>query len=297
MVLVLVAGIASAMAFGAAQPRQAGPGLPCLPVGGCPGGGSTTTTTTGQTAPPPQTTPQSPPADPNAPKVTDGPAPHHPAHRGHGGTRVEQLSDERTFTTWATYRKAARVTSKPFGHGRRITTLHPLTPDRLTEVYVVLRSQTDGHGHQSLQVRVPVRPNGTKGWVTRSALSAFRRVNTQIIVDRRTLRLSLYRAGRLVTSARVGVGKSGTPTPAGHYWVNERFQVESAPAYGPYAIGTTAFSPVLTDWPGGGVVGIHGTDEPSLIPGRVSHGCIRLRNSDIARLVRLVPLGTPVWIK
>src|SRR3954447_25877774 len=183
--LVLVAGIASAMAFASAQPRQVGPGLPCLPVGGCPTS-TTETTTTGQTAPPPQTTPQSPPADPNAPQVGDGPAPHHPAHNSHG-VRVAQLSDEHTFTTWATYRKAARVTSKPFGHGRRITTLHPLTPDRLTEVYVVLRSQTDGHGHQSLQVRVPVRPNGTKGWVTRSALSAFRRVNTQIIVDRRTL--------------------------------------------------------------------------------------------------------------
>ena len=290
MVLVLVAGVAAAAAFGGSMaPRQA-PTLPCLV--GCP----TQTTTTGQTAPPPATTPQNPPPDPNAPQVGDGPAPHHPAHKQHNGTKVETLSDERTFTTWASYARPARVTSKPFGHGRRITTLHRLTADRLPEIYIVLKEQVDRHGRQSLLVRVPMRPNGTTGWVSRSGLSAFHRVTTRIVVDRRALRLTLYKAGRTVTSARIGIGQASTPTPRGRFWVNERFVVENSPAYGPFAIGTTAFSPVLTDWPGGGVVGIHGTDEPGLIPGRVSHGCIRLRNSDISRLVRLVPLGTPVWI-
>jgi lipoprotein-anchoring transpeptidase ErfK/SrfK len=52
----------------------------------------------------------------------------------------------------------------------------------------------------------------------------------------------------------------------------------------------------LTDWPGGGFIGIHGTNEPQLLPGRVSHGCIRLRNRDIARLAELMPVGTPVTI-
>jgi lipoprotein-anchoring transpeptidase ErfK/SrfK len=54
---------------------------------------------------------------------------------------------------------------------------------------------------------------------------------------------------------------------------------------------------VLTDWPDGGFVGIHGTDAPELIPGRVSHGCIRLRNHDILRLAKLMPVGTPLTIK
>ncbi|CAA9524883.1 MAG: Protein erfK/srfK precursor, partial [uncultured Solirubrobacteraceae bacterium] len=47
----------------------------------------------------------------------------------------------------------------------------------------------------------------------------------------------------------------------------------------------------------GGFVGIHGTDRPDLIPGRVSHGCIRMRNPDILRLGRLMPVGTPVVIR
>ena len=70
----------------------------------------------------------------------------------------------------------------------------------------------------------------------------------------------------------------------------------SSPFYGPVAFGTSARSPVLTDWPAGGFVGVHGTNQPELVPGRVSHGCIRLRNEDILRLARLLPVGTPVTI-
>ena len=49
------------------------------------------------------------------------------------------------------------------------------------------------------------------------------------------------------------------------------------PVYGPLAFGTNARSPVLTDWPGGGFIGIHGTNQPEILPGRVSHGCVRLQ--------------------
>jgi lipoprotein-anchoring transpeptidase ErfK/SrfK len=66
--------------------------------------------------------------------------------------------------------------------------------------------------------------------------------------------------------------------------------------YGPVAFGTSAYSPV-SDRPGGGVVGIHGTDRPELIPGRPSHGCVRLRNGDVKRLARLMPVGTPVRVR
>jgi lipoprotein-anchoring transpeptidase ErfK/SrfK len=72
-------------------------------------------------------------------------------------------------------------------------------------------------------------------------------------------------------------------------------RVDGSTIYGPWAFGTSAYS-VLSDWPGGGVVGIHGTDQPELIPGRPSHGCIRVPNRDIHRLARLMPIGTPVRI-
>ena len=79
--------------------------------------------------------------------------------------------------------------------------------------------------------------------------------------------------------------------------MRNRLERYSSPAYGPLAFGLSARSETLTDWPAGGYVGIHGTDRPDLVPGRVSHGCIRLRNTDIRRLGRLMPVGTPVRIR
>ena len=60
---------------------------------------------------------------------------------------------------------------------------------------------------------------------------------------------------------------------------------------------TSARSPVLTDWPGGGFVGVHGTNQPGILPGRVSHGCIRMRNDAILQLARLMKVGTPLTIR
>jgi lipoprotein-anchoring transpeptidase ErfK/SrfK len=69
-----------------------------------------------------------------------------------------------------------------------------------------------------------------------------------------------------------------------------------SPVYGPLAYGTSARSPTLTYWPGGGYVGIHGTNQPEILPGYVSHGCIRMPNEAILKLSRLMPVGTPITI-
>ena len=124
-----------------------------------------------------------------------------------------------------------------------------------------------------------------------------RTVSTQLVIDRRRLRATLYRAGRRIWRSPVGIGKRSTPTPAGRFWIRERIRVSNSTGlYGPWAFGTSGYS-VLSDWPGGGVVGIHGTNEPGLIPGRPSHGCVRVPNPAIARLARLMPIGTPVRIR
>lgn len=47
----------------------------------------------------------------------------------------------------------------------------------------------------------------------------------------------------------------------------------------------------------GGEYAIHGTNRPELIGGFVSHGCIRMYNSDIRELYRLVDVGTPVVVQ
>jgi hypothetical protein len=98
-------------------------------------------------------------------------------------------------------------------------------------------------------------------------------------------------------AAPVGVGRPGSPTPRGTFLVRNRLRRYRSRRYGPVAFGTSARSPTMTDWPGDGFIGIHGTDRPDLIPGRVSHGCVRLRNPDILSLARLMPVGTLVDIR
>jgi hypothetical protein len=41
---------------------------------------------------------------------------------------------------------------------------------------------------------------------------------------------------------------------------------------------------------------IHGTNQPQTVGRAVSHGCVRMRNPDIAELYAMVPVGTPVYI-
>jgi lipoprotein-anchoring transpeptidase ErfK/SrfK len=131
--------------------------------------------------------------------------------------------------------------------------------------------------------------------VPRGSLDSFNHTSMQLIVDRASERVTLYRAGRSIFEAPVGVGKPSTPTPPGHFWITEAF-ASSDPFYGPYAFATSDYS-TLSEWPRGGVVGLHGTNAPQLVPGAPSHGCIRLHNGDIARLSSLMSIGTPLLVR
>jgi hypothetical protein len=210
---------------------------------------------------------------------------------------VQQISDERVSTFWAHSAGDDIVHFIPTDRGREVARLHLLTEDGAAEVYVVLRRYVDGAGRTWLRIRVPRRPNGTTGWVLATSLGPIHRISTHLVIDRGHLRAFLYNAGRVVWSSPVGVGKASTPTPRGNFWIREKLVAlgGSDPIYGPYALGTSAYS-VLTDWPGGGVVGIHGTNQPQLIPGRPSHGCVRIPNPAVTRLYHLIPVGTPVTI-
>jgi len=148
-----------------------------------------------------------------------------------------------------------------------------------------------------VKLRLPLRPNGQRGWVPRSALGRLHVVTTRLVVRRGSMRAVLRRDGRVIWRSRVGVGAPSTPTPSGTFYVRELLRVsDPSGLYGPYAFGTSAYA-AISDWPGGGVVGIHGTNQPELIPGRPSHGCIRVPNRKIRRLARLMPVGTPVEIR
>jgi lipoprotein-anchoring transpeptidase ErfK/SrfK len=198
---------------------------------------------------------------------------------------------------WAYVLRPVAARTAPTWSAGAAAVVAPTTPEGATNLVLAL-AERDGRGGDSwVRIRLATLPNGVTAWVPREALGDFHLVQTRLVVDRARLTISLYRQGRLVFRAPVGVGQPQWPTPRGQFYVRERLDGFGDPFYGPIAFGTSGRSTQLTDWPGGGYVGIHGTESPQLIPGRISHGCIRLRNDDIVRLSRVLPLGTPLTIR
>lgn len=147
------------------------------------------------------------------------------------------------------------------------------------------------------QVFLPMRPDGSTGWIKDSDLSlAWDPYSLEARLTQHEL--ILRKNGRVAARFPAAVGRSVLPTPTGRYYLVELLkQPDPNGAYGPYAFGTSAFSKVLYHFGGGpGQIGIHGSDRQASIGHSVSHGCIRLRNSDITRLAHLLPLGTPITI-
>ena len=169
--------------------------------------------------------------------------------------------------------------------------------NRFPTVFAVLEARlTKSCRRMWLRVRLPAKPNGATGWVRASAVDLVR-ITTRIDVDLSARRVVLYVRGRRRLATTAAVGAPGTPTPRGHYYVNQRLiPTDTSGPFGPGAIGISAFSDVLTGWTQGGPIAIHGTDEPWLLGRSVSHGCIRVRNAVLRRLFRLVPAGTPVSV-
>jgi hypothetical protein len=146
------------------------------------------------------------------------------------------------------------------------------------------------------RVLVPVKPNGTTGYVRARSVN-LRVLRSRIVIDLSARRLALYERGRLAFTTSTAIGAPATPTPLGRFYINQRFRDDPNGPYGWAAIGISAFSEVLTGWPQGGPVAIHGTNRPSLLGMQVSNGCIRVSNAAVQRIWRLAPVGTPVLIR
>jgi len=200
-------------------------------------------------------------------------------------------------TRWTYVLGPVMARTAPSWSAMPITAVRRATPEGESNLLVLLGTTRDRAGQAWARVRLAILPNGSTGWVPRHSLGEVHVVRTRLVVDRTRLTAVLYRRGHAVFRARVGVGTAGWPTPRGTFYVRQRLTRFADPFYGPVAFGLSARSAVLTDWPGGGYVGIHGTNVPELLPGRVSHGCIRLRNEDVLRLAALMPLGTPVVVR
>ena len=204
--------------------------------------------------------------------------------------RTDRLSYAATTLRPLTVRKAL---NQKFG-----TRFERQNTNGVPTVFGVLATRVDGSCRPVYyKVQLPIRPIGSTGWV-RAADVRLRVVHTRIAIDLSQRRITLFRDGRPVLVTTAVIGAPSTPTPTGSFYVNQRLRTANPFGdYGPGAVGISAFSPVLLNWAQGGPIAIHGTDAPGLIGSAVSHGCLRVRNADAEKLLRLAVEGTPVEIR
>ncbi len=160
-------------------------------------------------------------------------------------------------------------------------------------VFQVLSPPSDGW----VEVLLPVRPNGTTGWVRADELELTRN-RYRLDLDVVARRLTVLQDDEVLVETSVAIGTGATPTPIGDFFLTELLRPpDPAGAYGPFAYGLSGFSETLDSFNGGpGIIGIHGTNRPDLLGTDVSHGCVRVHNDVIAEMATYLPLGTPVSI-
>ncbi|NUR92931.1 MAG: L,D-transpeptidase [Nonomuraea sp.] len=189
--------------------------------------------------------------------------------------------------------KGARITVYRDKAGTALRTIKSPNDYGATRVFLVERNEGAW-----LQVLLPVRPNGSKGWI-RAADVTLAQTSYRVEIDRGAFRFTVHDGDRVVRTGKVATGEAGTPTPPGRYFFTELVKpVGDGGAYGAYAFGLSGFSPVLKRFAGGpGQLAIHGTDKPSAIGTRASHGCVRVSDADITWMAKNLAIGTPVVVK
>jgi lipoprotein-anchoring transpeptidase ErfK/SrfK len=192
--------------------------------------------------------------------------------------------------------RALVVRAAPASDARVVRTMPRFRSNGQFQIVLALSGARDAEGTRWLQLSLPGRPNGARGWVRADDVDV-RPVRNRVVIRlaARTLEVRSLGTGGVLLHTRVAVGKPGVETPRGRgFYVRAAF-VPNDPFYGTFALETSAASR-LTDWPDNGIVGIHGTNHPELLGQAVSHGCIRVANGVALRLRKLAPLGTPIDI-
>jgi lipoprotein-anchoring transpeptidase ErfK/SrfK len=181
----------------------------------------------------------------------------------------------------------------PDPSARVVRRFHQFRGDYRRQIVFATEQTLGADGRVWFHVDVPMRPNGTTAWIPAGTVS-LRPARNRIVVHRGLRTIEVLHGERRLLLAKVAVGAPGRETPLGDFYVTARFHPDD-PFLGVFALETSAYSR-LTEWPGGGVVGIHGTSKPWLLGQAVSHGCVRVSNATAKALARLAPLGTPISI-
>jgi lipoprotein-anchoring transpeptidase ErfK/SrfK len=170
----------------------------------------------------------------------------------------------------------------------------PDNPDtKVPQVFLVKTQWAVGW----VQVVLPVRPNGTTGWVHASDVTLTPNPY-HIGVSLSDHTITVTNANAVMYTGPVAVGAPGTPTPTGRFYLYVLLESpDPSGPYGPFAYGLSSHSDALATFDGGDAeIGIHGNADASVLGSSVSHGCVRMDNDAITNLSKVLPLGTPVDI-
>jgi lipoprotein-anchoring transpeptidase ErfK/SrfK len=170
----------------------------------------------------------------------------------------------------------------------------PDYPDQtVPQVFLVKEQRADGW----VRVLLPVRPNGSSGWVRASDVRLTPN-SFHVLVELGAHRITVTQNGTVLYQGSVAIGADATPTPTGEYYVRVKVKaIDPTTVYGPYAWGLSSHSDALETFDGGDAeIGIHGNNDASVLGQDITHGCIRMDNAAITALTKTVPLGTPVDI-
>ena len=209
------------------------------------------------------------------------------------GGEPQRRGRPRRSGRWATARVLRRTALREAPGGRRVGRLRPRTEFGSPKVVSVLRRRGAW-----LRVVVPERPNGRPAWI-RAGATRPGAVDVSLHVDRSARRLTVRRGARVLRRVRVAVGRPGTETPAGRFAVTDKLRTRRADSpYGCCAIALSGHQPkLLPGWPGGDRLAIHATPQTETIGSAASLGCLRAATRDLQALLRIVPLGAPVFVR
>ncbi len=162
--------------------------------------------------------------------------------------------------------------------------------------FAVIDQAVADDGTAWLQIQVPVRPNGSLGWIPASEVE-IEPVTTRMEIDISDRSVIVWDGDEVVLDTTGAVGADRTPTPTGSFYIRDQFPWDPESVYGPWVFALSSYSEVIDQINGGdAVVAIHGTRNNSVLGDAVSLGCIRLDNDVLIELAAIVEPGTPVEV-
>jgi hypothetical protein len=202
----------------------------------------------------------------------------------------DQKSFDAVLTAWAPIAKT------PGGKG--VFKLQPKSFYRLKAQRLLVLAARDVNGERWLKVRLPAwfSHGMPSGWLD----SKFAKLSInrwRVEVSRESGMLKVLHDGRIVRSEHVATGSGSTPTPRGLNATYDHWRSTEA-VLGDWTVSLTTSSPEVPVFGGQqAVVAIHGWHASGGSSGSVSHGCVRVADDSLMRMVALeLPVGTPVLV-